>query len=306
MEKHIVINEEKMFREFSAKLEPSYTLCYPAQGEEVPAKTVADCIEKRSLTPLYEEDMFGEARWYYAREAVNRIMEGFKNKKYSSDQLDLFKESDQYRDLICSVIDHDDSDIEREVLRQTSFHVRVTVHSNYDAWEPIWSSRGLYANKDALTRMMSALRLNPWKVKQVAQKHTDCFGRWPNIRSRNGKEIVDYEAFVKCLVECPNYGLWTFFGKVDFDAMIKAEMNPDRLVIPKGTDCTVFNPWNGGGSLEFTETLRDTTLAELNAYVRSEYDRALVEPDEGHVTLGYCSASVYGGIISNKEIFTEK
>lgn len=304
MEKHIVINEKEMYERFLASLDNSYTLYYVGREEEYTPRIVQECLKERSKEPLCEADWFYDTRRHYAVDELQRLMFRFVNNPWTAEQMEFFKESDEYGMLIDEILDRDDSTPEMDCWNKTRVHLRLTLNSNYDCWIPPYDSGGLRAKDDALEGMMKALSLNPRKVKAAAvKKGFDCLGVWPNLPMREGKEIVSYEGFVECLSECPSYGLWTFFGLADMKALWDADMEPEKLVIPKGTTCTLFNSWNGGGSCAETKTIRDTSIAQLNAAAKTQYDKVSLCVDENDIRdHGYPSISVYGGYLSNEPI----
>lgn len=309
MIKHIEIDENAIYNTILSRLAENYTLRFADYRDEIGADIVQRCLDEKSLEPLFEEDCWSEQQWYGAREEVNRILADLiKESTLTHDQAELFKECEEYNDLILEVRQRDESEVEKDVFIQTKIHARVTVHSNYDCWLPLWETGSLQGEEGALHDLMTILRLNPAKVKQSAIKRgVPCSGRFPNLQHREGKEIVDYDGFVECLQECPNYGLWNFFGLFDMDALWNSGMqNLDDLVIPEGTICTMFNNWNGGGSLSFTKTIRPISVRALSAKGRTRYDKTTVCVDErirdDKHSYGYSSGEVYGGELSSKEI----
>lgn len=309
LEKHTVIDEEAIFESLLDQLDERYTLNYVSYDESIQPQTLHDILKDGLQDQLYE--VFLEQECYYAKRALDELLDS--QKDLTEDQKDLFRTTDEYQELLTEIRSRNDSEAEKELFCQSRIRGRVTLHSNYDCWLPLWEAKGLYGTEDALQGIMKMLCLNPAKVKQEAlRKGIACYRRFPNLRYREGREVVPYEGFVNCLLECPNYGLWTFFGLFDMKGLWNARnlntdaVETDPLIIPKGTTCTMFNSWNGGGSLDFTETIRDVSIKELNRRGASLYDCATVYVDEKFKDAhGYSSGEVYGGTLSSKPILTE-
>lgn len=310
-EKHTVIDERKIYDLLYSRLEEAYSLSYTSYDSEIQPETLDKILKEGLQDNLY--DIFSDQTNYYAREELDKLIDTVQ--ELTEDQKDLFKQTYEYLDLVIEIKSRDESDAEKDIFVKSHIQARVALHSNYDCWPPLWAAGGLKGNESALEGMMKALSLNPAKVKQEALKNDiDCFGSFPNLKYRDGKEIVSYEGFVKCLLECPNYALFSFFGEFDMKALwatglydTPTEKQFDSLVIPAGTKCTMFNDWNGGGSLEFTETLRDVTIGELRKRASSRYDHPAIYVDERFKDAhGYSSGEVYGGHVSTKTILTSK
>ena len=199
MIKHIEIDENAIYNTILSRLDENYTLRFADYRDEIGADIVQRCLDEKSLNPLFEEDCWSEQQWYGAREEVNRILADLiKEGTLTHDQAQLFKECEEYKDLILEVCQRDDSEVEKDVFIQTKIHARVTVHSNYDCWLPLWETGSLQGEKGALHDLMTILRLNPAKVKQSAIKRgIPCSGRFPNLQHHEGKEIIDYDGFVE-------------------------------------------------------------------------------------------------------------
>ena len=310
-EKHTVIDENKIYDELYSRLDDSYTLTYVSYDDQIQPATLNKILKEGLDDNLWE--IFSEQAHYYAVKELNNLLDELE--ELSDDEKELFKTTDKYDQLILEIKSRDDSEAEKEIFCRSRIHARVTLHSNYDAWTPLYASKGLYGKDDALEGMMTALCLNPAKVKKEAtSRGVDCFGSFPNYKHKDGKEIISYKGFLDCLIECPNYGLFTFFGLFDMKALWNTGLYDtpqkeqfDNLVIPAGTTCTIFNSWVGGGSCDFTETLRDVTIKELKRKARTQYDEPSIDVDEKFKDAnGYSSGEVYGGFLSSKEILKAK
>lgn len=295
------INPGQMYRDFLARLEPSYRLCYVDSYDEVPAKLIQQCLDARSGEPLTSEPLFDEERRYYADYYLKELAQTFIDKPYSYEKLEEFTGSDEWDSLLNEIEDRDTSAPLRELLSQSTVHVRIMLHSNYDCWLPVWETRSLYLRDSALDGILAMLSLNPSRVKAAAMKlGMPVSGRWPDLPSREGKEVVDYEAFVKNLQACPNYGLWTFFGRFRLTDLLDADFDPASLTIPKGTVCSMYNDWNGGGSTYLIHTIRDIPVRELVRRGARRKDTARVYVDEKGCSNGYASGEVYGQYLSDE------
>lgn len=303
--KTITIDEEKIFNDVMSRLEPRYTLTYVSYDDEIQPSTLNDILQNELDDQLF--NVFSEQASYYARLELEKLLKGA---GLSEDEISLFKSTNEYDELRMEIESRDDSESEKEIFCRSRIRTRIMLHSNYDCWLPLWEAGGLYGKEDALEGIMKMLSLNPAKVKAEAVKQgLTCHRAFPNLKYRNGKEIVPYEGFVRCLIECPNYGLWTFFGYFDMEALWNKglwDMNEkklDTLIIPIGTTCTMFNDWNGGGSLDFTKTIRPVTIGELRKKGASLYDCPRIYVDEKfNDARGYSSGEVYGGVLSSEEI----
>ena len=305
MEKHVIINEQEMFDKIYSMLDENYTLVYVDYRDEIPNTTISECLEKGSRDPLLEKDYYYDTRYYSAKDELKQIVMKTVNNPYTPDQVELFMESDQWRDLIFEIMSRDDSTPEKDAFSHTRTHARVVLHSNYDCWIPLWETAGLQLQGTALNGLIAVLCLNPAKVKASAVKRgIACHGTWRDIRSRNGKEVVDYDDFIDVLIECPNYGLWTFFGTFDNDTLWESDFKTSDMMITNDTLCTMYNSWNGGGSLSQVRTKRAVTLKELLRRGSPYFDGIKVEVDEKNCCNGYSSAEVYGEPLSNEIMLT--
>lgn len=188
----------------------------------------------------------------------------------------------------------------------------LRLHSNYDCW---MRTSELRSRGTALCGIMAALSLNPWKVKQAANRRgVSVSGPWPNLQSRNDKELVDYNEFIECLLNRPCYGNWCFFGmypsvrtddglkKIPDDGFFESLVKSNAVAIPKGTVCGMFDWWNGSGSLSFCKTLHDVSVQELRWRIKPYHDGMRIVPDGAHNHLGYTPHEVYHGYLS-EELF---
>lgn len=301
--KSITIDEKKIYEEIMTSLDEKYHLVYIDYRDEIPAKDIQTIIDDQNLESLTDEDYWFEHRYYNALGEIRSIME---KKGYSKEQIDLFLTTDEAQELRMEIESRDESTPEVDALKQTPLKGYIRFHSNYDCWLPIWEQGGIIGYGSALTAIMGALSLNPTKVKAAALKcGIKTLGVWRNVPSREGNELVDYDAFINVLVETPGYGNWSFFGKLEMGELIEASFDIDSLTIPKGTTCAMYNWWNGSGSLDFCETLRPVTVAELKKRLLPYKDKLkLVIDDKQNKKYGYVPCDVYGGPVSSDTLLT--
>ena len=294
--KTVTIDEKKMYDEVHAALQDSYHLVYPHYDDELPPKLIQQCLTDRSVEPLLVEDVYDDARHYSACHELDELLKG----KFSEDEISLFKNTGEYQDLLIEIKSRDDSTPETDLLGNTMTRAYLRFHSNYDCWLPIWEQGGIQARETALTGIMAALSLNPKKVRGAATRRgLEVYGPFPDARSREGKELVDYDDFIRVLCETPNYGNWSFFGYIDGKDLLNRDFDINRMYIPEGTTAAMFNWWNGGGSLDFCKTLRPVTVKELRRRLAPyKDDLKLVVDDISVKDFGYVPCDVYGGTVS--------
>ena len=110
--------------------------------------------------------------------------------------------------------------------------------------------------------MVDSLNLNPAQVKKLLTSHGyKVYGRFPNRKSRNGKEQVSYEQFYEELINsCCGANLLTYLGKVSLKELYDADFSLKEVIIPKGNCCGLFSSTYGGGSLLEMELKQDVKL----------------------------------------------
>lgn len=277
-------------------IKDEYNLVEPWGDDELPVDIFKKMLEKKSIYPLTEADVYSDT----LREAsISATKECFENAGFDTDdQNEMFQERiyDELWDEVRCTIEERNKSPEKKLFLQSRIHGFVQLGSNYDCWIDIWDAGGLWYEESAMQGILAVLSLNPRKIKEEALKQgIAAKGRWPNYPGREGKEVVKYDTFVKSLRECPNYGNWSFFGTFDMQALWDAGMDADKLTIPSGTDCGMFNNWNGGGTLFFCKTIREISLKEIEHRQKPYSDTYHVRIDEGNKQdYGYPPSSVYG------------
>ena len=125
---------------------------------------------------------------------------------------------------------------------------------------------------------MDALNLNPFIVKSLLLEHGEkVFGKFPNKRSRNGKEQVSYEQFCTELRNsCCGANLLTYAATVDMQELYDADFNLSEVIIPKGNLCGLYSSMPVGGSLIEMELKYDVKLnliKDNNLYFRVKFEK---------------------------------
>ena len=214
-ELHVVIDEKAIYESLLLQLDEKYILNFVDYRDEISAENFARVLKEG----VWIIDVsYNDQTRYYAVQELNALLD--KQVGLSYEEKELFKTTREYDELIFEIEDRNDANPAKEVFVKSDIHARVMLHSNYDCWLPIWENDGLNGKDDALEGMMKMLCLNPKKVKEEALRQgISCHRAFPNLKYREGKEIVSYEGFINCLRECGNYGLWTFFGKFDMEAL---------------------------------------------------------------------------------------
>lgn len=304
MEKIIKIDEKAVYESVVAKLDSKYELTCIDYRDEVPVSLFQRALKEKSVTPFTEEDVYAESREYGTAYVIKELLE---EEGLNENQIELFKQSKEYDFLRCEIQDRDISCPEEELIERSKVHGYVFFNSNYDCWIDLYDQGGLWYEGTALMGLLSVLSLNPRKVKEEAVRQgVAVHGRWPAYPKREGKEVVDYEQFVRCLRETPNYGNWCFFGVFDGSVLWEHDFDTTDLSIPKGTTCCMFNSWNGGGSLRFCKTLRALPLKEIESKQKAYIDGYRILVDETDVRdNGYTPTSVYGGHLSEDILLEE-
>ena len=304
MKKTIEIDEKAIYESVLAKLDSQYELAYVDYRDEVPVSLFQEALKKKSVTPFTEEDVYAESREYATRNIIEELLKG---EGLDSEQIELFRTSEENDELRFQIQDRDCSHPEKDLVSRSKIHGYIFFNSNFDCWIDLYDQGGLWYEETALMGLLSVLSLNPRKVKEEAVRQgVAVHGRWPAYPKREGKEVVDYKQFVRCLRETPNYGNWCFFGVFDGKVLWEHDFNTADLSIPKGTTCCMFNSWNGGGSMDFCKTLRALPLKEIESKQKAYIDGYKILIDEPDMRdNGYTPTSVYGGHLSEDNLLEE-
>ena len=250
-------------------MEPSYTLVWTDYNDNLDnhLDIIRKCLDRRNCDCLWEKagEWYGDAEY----EAVHGIMEKLKEEcfvfnDFDEHEVDAFfdEHEDAIRDEIYS---RNDSDVVKDLIRHTDdIPIRVEMLSDYDCINSNWfESQGGYSYEASyFGDMVDSLNLNPAQVKKLLTSHGyKVYGRFPNRKSRNGKEQVSYEQFYEELINsCCGANLLTYIGKVSLKELYDADFSLKEVIIPKGNCCGLFSSTYGGGSLLEMELKQDVKL----------------------------------------------
>ena len=250
-------------------MEPSYTLVWTDYNDNLDnhLDIIRKCLDRRNCDCLWEKagEWYGDAEY----EAVHGIMEKLKEEcfvfnDFDEHEVDAFfdEHEDAIRDEIYS---RNDSDVVKDLIRYTDdIPIRVEMLSDYDCINSNWfESQGGYSYEESyFGDMVDSLNLNPAQVKKLLTSHGyKVYGRFPNRKSRNGKEQVSYEQFYEELINsCCGANLLTYIGKVSLKDLYDIGFSFKEVIIPKGNYCGIFSSIYGGGSLFGMELQQDVKL----------------------------------------------
>ena len=250
-------------------MEPSYTLVWTDYNDNLDnhLDIIRKCLDRRNCDCLWEKagEWYGDAEY----EAVHGIMEKLKEEcfvfnDFDEHEVDAFfdEHEDAIRDEIYS---RNDSDVVKDLIRYTDdIPIRVEMLSDYDCINSNWfESQGGYSYEASyFGDMVDSLNLNPAQVKKLLTSHGyKVYGRFPNRKSRNGKEQVSYEQFYEELINsCCGANLLTYIGKVSLKELYDADFSLKEVIIPKGNCCGLFSSTYGGGSLLEMELKQEVKL----------------------------------------------
>ena len=250
-------------------MEPAYTLVWTDYNDNLDDHRglIQKCLDNKNCEQLWEkaDEWYRDAEWEAVRGIVAKLKEectvsgGFDEEEVD----DFFNEhEDEIRNEIYS---RNDSDVLKELIRRTDdIPIRVEMLSNYDCINSNWfESQGGYRYEESyFGDMVDTLNLNPAKVKKLLTEHGyEVHGRFPNRKSREGKEQVSYEQFYRELVNsCCGANLLVYIGRVNLKELYDAGFSLSEIIIPKGNCCGLFSSAYGGGSLLEMELKQDVKL----------------------------------------------
>lgn len=296
------MTNKEIFEAIYKNLDKEYELVCMNYNDEISTKVVEECVDAKDIQPYFEST--DEYMWeassnsakYYLDDLINDL-------DLPSEELDAFCSSEEYSELLDEILNRDCSTATKDIFTNASVQCRVTLDSNYESihdTEDNFEYAGGY-----LRTMIDLLNLNPQLVKQEGKKQGYEFsGKWPNYKSRNGKEVIRYEDVFRFIHDCWYNSQLTFVGRFDMDALYDAlcKGSFDGLTIPKGTTFIAYSSWLGfGGEHEF-ETINDLNFGEANKRGESKYDCLDVYVDEDSEKHGWTTTSTYGGPVSDDYI----
>lgn len=250
-------------------MEPTYTLVWTDYTDNLDNHhdIIQKCLDNRSSESLWDkmELWYSDAEWQAVQEIIAKLKEEctvFND--FDEEEVNAFfdEHEDEIRDEIYS---RNDADVLTDLMKNTDdIPVRVEMLSNYDCINSHWlESHGGYRYEGSyFGDMIDCLNLNPAKVKKVLlEKGYTVYGRFPNRKSRDGKEQVSYGQFYEELINsCCGANLLTYIGRVNLKELYDAGFSLKEVIIPKGNYCGLFSSMYGGGSLLEMELKQDVRL----------------------------------------------
>jgi len=226
------------------------------------------------LTPIYDlvDDMrFFDDEWdslqYYIKDMCKDIARA--HDLDIEDVLEFARDDNNSEEIRDIIYEKDSSDVLRGLISNTDpVPIMLEMYSSFDQicshW---WESQNGYTYEDHyLGDMCTVLNLNPAKLKEAMLNHdfnvcTD--SEWPDLSERDGQELVCYEAFIQELQNNCMGGLLTFMLKIDPSDILNMQQGRSdyaEVKLYKGTPISIFDSWQGSGSLFEMSLLRDTTF----------------------------------------------
>lgn len=183
------------------RMEESYQLVWVDYRDNLNGQQalIQKCLQEKSATPLWEkeDEWYGDTEWQSTNEIFEKLKEDCIRDGFTRREVEEFftGHEDEIKEIIR---ERDDSDPIKELIGHTDdIPVRVEMLSNYDCINSHWLESGGYSYEASyFGDMVDALNLNPAKVKEIRAANGErLVGRFPDKKSRNGKEQVSYEHF---------------------------------------------------------------------------------------------------------------
>lgn len=250
-------------------MEQSYTLVWTDYNDNLDnhLDIIRQCLDNRKHECLWEntDEWYRDAEWESVRDIIIELKDEC-TESYGFDEEevdDFFEEHDE--EIRDEIYRRNDSDVLKELIKNTDdIPIRVEMLSDYDCINSNWfeSQGGYRYDESYFGDMVDSLNLNPSKVKKQLTGHGyKVYGRFPNRKSRDGKEQVSYEQFYEELVNsCCGANLLTYIGRVSLKELYDANFSLKEVIIPKGNCCGLFSSMYGGGSLLEMELKLDVRL----------------------------------------------
>ena len=278
-------------------MEPSYTLIWTDYNDNLDDHhdIIQECLDKRSCECLWEktDEWYGDSEWENVRDIVTKLKaDCITFHDFDEEDVDdLFEEHDE--DIRDEIYSRNDSNVVKDLIKNTDdIPIRAEMLSDYDCISSNWfeSQDGYSYVESYFGDMLDCLNLNPAKGKHLLTEHGyKTHGRFPNRKSRNGKEQVSYEQFYEELINsCCGANLLVYIGRVPLKALYESGFSLSEVVIPKGNCCGLFSSVFGGGSLLEMELKQDVRLklGISNNYgfrFRLDNERSKYDYSIGHV-----------------------
>ncbi|MCM1107949.1 MAG: hypothetical protein NC388_02705 [Clostridium sp.] len=281
-------------------MEPSYTLVWVSRDSSFDSchDTIEECLGNKNAMMMLDksDEWYADVQWLAIRDIIGQLKSDCIDRGFDEDYVNEFmdRHDDELMDAISA---RDDSDVLGTLLGNTAdIPVTVEMLSNYDCINSHWlESRGGYVYPGSyFGDMVDALNLNPAKVKRsLTEKGIRVYGRYPDRKSRNGRELVSYEDFHRELVNSGSgANMLTYLGKVNVKELYESGFNIARVVIPQGNRCGIFSSMYGGGSI-MDMTLRHDATIDLKTGNGHSYCHRL-KMDIPQKYYGHSIRQVYG------------
>ena len=177
----------------------------------------------------------------------------------------------------------------KELLRSSTVNVVAKINSDYDCINSNWHELqdGGYRCKDSYFKdMLDFLNINPADFKKkVVEKYGKnsgvIQGKFPNLKSRSGKELISIDSLLIELANNPLPGNFIFIVEMLVDDAIeffKGRSKAKYLKVKSGTNCGLFCGWQGGGSCLECQVINEDLNIKLYRGINTSID-VDVEPN---------------------------
>ncbi len=261
-------------------------------------------IENRNCDDLYNDLI--DLNWEYESDLVTEHLNEILS--YYDDEISEIYDTDDPEVFYENIIDDFDlrSYVSVEYNIKELFQdipVRICLFSNYDCMNSHWlTSQEGYAYEDHyFGDFIDALNLNPQKVKKLlVEADITVYGRWPNKKSRDGKEYVAYDKLIQEIENTTSgANLLVFLGMLDLYKWVTTESMV--ITIPEGNNCGLFDSMYGGGSVLELKLIRDKTIDLKDTGEYPHYGMRYDKEGYGVVEV-YCAyESIFGDTVTIKK-----
>lgn len=290
--------QEITMKMVTGMMDETYSLIYIDYRDSLDnhLDTIEICIREKCANTLYEDidEWFSDSEYSRVLEIMEDLKKELMKMDYKKWEAEKFFE-DNEEEIKETIFERDDSDPLKDLIRNTSkIPVRIELLSNYDCINSHWleSSAGYSYEESYFGDMVDALRLNPHKVKKILITNGEkTIGKFPNKRSRDGKEQVSYEQFYEELENSTcGANLLTYVSTIDVGKLIESNFNITEIIVPKGNICGLYSSMQGGGSILEMELKRDVKLN----LTKGRYPYYRLEIDKYGWDYDYSIKQVYG------------
>lgn len=271
--------EKKRQNKIIKAIEGTKVEFYWDQRDELSTEQVVQVLEDgfSSVMDNIMEYNF-EQVWELEREGRREALEEFEDEE--NDIEDLMEEfEDVYPEVDMNW---------KDLFNNSKATAVIKLFSNYDCINSHWyESQGGYDYEESyFGAMVDFLNLNPYKVKQLLTKQgIDTNGKWKNLKSRNGKELVDYEEFwIELENQCCPASLLTIPVSINLADMYENQTTLEAtksIKLKKGTRVGIYSNFNGGGSPFDMQLIQDVTI-HLGKIGPSDFDKVELRAEDGY------------------------